>query len=188
MTLPGSPTPFRTRTKLIDSSPANPTFSLANAARRKKATYRPQNVKNIAMPKKRYVLSLKLARSRICPLRRGGTRCLAKTLTKRRNNPSTRAIARIVHGKPICGIKFWTMAGKIRPPRALPDALIPMARDFFVEKYVATRATPGQKRHPLPIPTQIPCARMKCQYFVEIEAMQRPSNCITLPTKTTCLK
>lgn len=35
---------------------------------------------------------------------------------------------RMVHGKPIFGIRFWTKMGNMTPPREEPEAIIPRAR------------------------------------------------------------
>jgi hypothetical protein len=60
------------------------------------------------------------------------------------------------------------------PPVALPAAQIPMARLFFLEKYVEIKATDGQKIKPFPRPQQTPCARKICRYVVLREVMKRP--------------
>jgi len=40
---------------------------------------------------------------------------------------------------------------------------MPVAKAFFVEKYVETMATLGTKRHPNPMPMQTACASMISQ-------------------------
>lgn len=77
------------------------------------------------------------------------------------------------------------MAGKINPPVAPPQAQIPTAIGFLLEKYVDTTATIGQKRNPLPIPQQTPCARKICQYCVDSEAINIPSRLTIVPNTAT---
>jgi hypothetical protein len=48
------------------------------------------------------------------------------------------------------------MAGKIMPPVALPAAAIPIARLFFLLKYVLSVVNEGQNRQPFPRPQQTP--------------------------------
>jgi len=69
-------------------------------------------------------------------------------------------------------------------PRLLPLAAIPVANAFLVEKYVATIATLGTKRHPNPMPIQSAWASMICQYFVQRLVIIVPNTTKKLPVKT----
>lgn len=60
------------------------------------------------------------------------------------------------------------------PPTPLPQVVMPIASERRLLKYVDTMATAGQKRQPLSIPTQTPCARNICQYFVHADVVNVP--------------
>jgi hypothetical protein len=47
-----------------------------------------------------------------------------------------KAAVRIVHAKPICGISFVTMIGKMTPPSDDPEAVIPNAVARFLKNHV----------------------------------------------------
>lgn len=90
-------------------------------------------------------------------------------------HPSTvKPRLRIVQPNPILGSSCWTMTGKTKPPVAEPAAAMPIARLFFLLKYVDTNASIGQNKQPFPRPVQTPCARKSCQYWVEREAIMIP--------------
>lgn len=97
-------------------------------------------------------------------------------------------IALTVQGKPAVGSSCLAMAGKIRPPVALPQAVMPMASPLFLLKYVDTVATVGQKRHPLPMPMQTPWARKSCQYFVHTAVVKMPRSWKVVPRRKTSRK
>lgn len=93
-----------------------------------------------------------------------------------------KAIVRIVHPSPIWGKSCRTMLGNARPPTVAPAAVIPNASERRLAKYVDVTAMVGQKRHPLPRPRHIPCARKNCQYVLQNEAATIPSTTRKKPT------
>jgi len=67
------------------------------------------------------------------------------------------------------------------PPKLEPDAAIPFARAFLVEKYCGRIATEGMKRQPLPMPMQKACASIVCQYSLAREVIINPRGIRTAP-------
>jgi len=68
------------------------------------------------------------------------------------------------------------------PPKEEPEAAMPMVVAILVLKYVDRMATPGTKRHPQPIPTQIAWERRTCQYVVDNESIICPKTTMKDPT------
>lgn len=97
-------------------------------------------------------------------------------------------IALIVHGNPAVGNSCLAIAGKISPPVALPQAVIPMATPLFLLKYVEIVAIVGQKRQPFPRPMHTPCAKKSCQYLVHTDVVKMPSSWKEVPMRNTSRK
>lgn len=77
------------------------------------------------------------------------------------------------------------MAGNTRPPVTEPQAVMPMARDRFLLKYVDTVDTAGQKTKPLPMPMHMPCDNSNCQYCVAADVQNMPTVMKTVPQIST---
>lgn len=72
---------------------------------------------------------MKALHSIIGPDFRGGSRVLKKARVMRLTVSMTKAWIRTVHAKPILGSSCWTITGKTRPPVAVPEAPMPMAKE-----------------------------------------------------------
>ena len=73
----------------------------------------------------------------------GGSRDFTVRLAMMRRPRMRKAETRIVQGKPILGMRFWTRIGKITPPREDPLAMIPKARALLWKNQVATADSAG---------------------------------------------
>lgn len=125
--------------------------------------YNPIKPKNIASVKNVNGASLKADNSHNA-LFCAGKILVRITLKLMANVPNImKASTLVAHPNPICGCNLWKIIGYKTPPKLLPEAAIPVAKAFFVEKYVLTIATDGTKRHPHPTPTQTACASITCQ-------------------------
>lgn len=122
-----------------------------------------------------YSGSFKAPHSTRLPALRGGNRDFMKKLANNKVASCTNPMARTVQPNPAEGSSSLAMAGNMRPPVTDPAAVIPMAKERFFSKYVDTTDTVGQKRHPLPMPIQIPWLRISCQYCVAAEVVNMPS-------------
>ena len=111
--------------------------------------------------------SLKVGYSTIGPDRGGGIRCLRKAIATIFMAGITKLIIRTVQGNPILYKSYCTIARKISPPVALPQAPMPIASDRLVVKYVgrsegwaeeqpvANSCTQSLGEKELPVPTMI---------------------------------
>lgn len=89
--------------------------------------------------------------------------------------------ARVAQGNPTLCCSWLNMMGYTTPPILLPEAAIPLARPLFFWKYCGKMATDGTNRHPLASPMTTPCARIRCQYFVEILTIIKANGSMMLP-------
>jgi hypothetical protein len=87
----------------------------------------------------------------------------------------TKPMTLTVHPNPTVGSNDSAMAGYTSPPVADPLAATPSASERCLRKYVEQMVKLGIKTSALPSPTQTPCARKTCQYFVHSDVTKSPT-------------